>query len=171
MTEKVEVVAYRSTIERYARLLDGAGAAKGTRNRWNESRQFVTYAASSRALALLETRVHSPIGPPKDAVITVIRLALLPTLIRTISAGSLPEGWRDPSNVRHCQIRGSRWYSEHPGEKMLVVPSIIVPAENLYVIRGGIPEAEVVAVEPIEFDPRLWECERSGVGLVYTVRQ
>ena len=133
-----------------------------------ESGQLVTYAASSRALALLETRVHSPIGPPNDAVFAVIHFSLPHVLVRTVSAASLPAGWRDPSDVRHCRIRGSRWYSEHPDEKVLVVPSIIVPTENLYVIRGGIPEAAVVAIEPIEFDPRLWECAHSGVGRVYT---
>ena len=35
MTETADVIAYRSITGKYAKLLDGAGAAKGSRNRWN----------------------------------------------------------------------------------------------------------------------------------------
>jgi RES domain-containing protein len=169
MSATVELVVYRCTQEKHARNFDGAGAAAGTHNRWNGPGQFVTYAASSRALALLESRVHSPAGPPHNAVFCVAEISLSGKQVRTIAAAELPAGWRDPFEVGHCQIRGSSWYTEHPDEKLLIVPSAIVPAENGYVIRGGISEVKVIDVEPIEFDPRLWEFEHIDRGRVDTL--
>jgi RES domain-containing protein len=164
-----ELIVFRSTVEKYCRLLDGAGAAQMRRSRWNEFGQNITYAASSRALALLESRVHCPLGPPKDAVISVIRIALPIQQIGRIELADLPSGWRDPTDVGHCQIRGSRWYRECVNEKLLIVPSVLVPLESIYAIRGGIKEAEVLAIEPLHFDPRLWECERVDKDRVYTL--
>ena len=46
-----------------------------------------------------------------------------------------------------------------------------MPAEDIYVIRGGLPESEAIVtdVEPIVFDPRLWEFTRIDKGVVYTL--
>jgi RES domain-containing protein len=168
MDGPIEFIAFRLTTARYQFILDGAGSAKSTHNRWNRFGQSVTYAASSRALALLEMRVHSAVGPPKDAVISVIRIVLPPEQVGKIEASELPDGWRDPHNVLPCQLRGSRWYTERPEEKLLIAPSAIVPAEAIYVIRGGIDEVQVVNVEPFDFDPRLWESDHIDKDRVYT---
>jgi RES domain-containing protein len=167
----IELVGYRLTSAEFADRLDGEGAALGRRNRWNEVGQRVTYAASSRALALLESRVHSPVGPPFGARISVIRLALPEEQISIINPADLPGGWQDPYETRHCQIRGARWYRECPEEKLLIVPSVLVPAEQVYVIRGGIPEAKIESIEEVEFDPRLWVVARPDEGLVYTLSE
>ena len=169
MDDKLDLVVFRWTTERYATLLNGAGAAKCTHNRWNKYGEYVTYASASRALALLELRVHTAIGPPANSVIAVIRIQLSTTEVSGIAASDLPRDWRNPYDVAPCQTRGSQWYVEQPNKKLLVVPSVVVPSENNYVIRAGIPEVEVVAVERIEFDPRLWESEREDKGRVYTV--
>lgn len=122
MSRQVEILAYRLTSRKYAHLLNGAGAASCKLNRWNQYGQFVTYAASSRALALLEMRVHSAVGPPKDAVITVIRISVEEGQVHRIGAGELPDGWSDPFDVGHCQIRGAHWYAERLDQPVLEVP-------------------------------------------------
>ena len=122
MVGGVELAAYRCAVDKFAQKLDGAGAAKGSRNRWNTAGEAVTYAASSRALALLETRVHSPIGPPHGAVFAVLRISLRAEEVTRIVASELPNNWRDPWDVGHCQVRGSEWYSKGPERKLLIVP-------------------------------------------------
>lgn len=169
MRRQVEIFAYRLTSRKYAHLLDGAGAASCKRNRWNQQGQFVTYAASSRALALLEMRVHSAVGPPKDAVIAVIRIVVEKGRLHRIGVGELPEGWSDPFDVGHCQIRGAQWYNERAEQPVMEVPSAIVPEERIYVIRGGAAEAEIKRTEEFVFDPRLWKVERTDHGRVPTI--
>jgi hypothetical protein len=44
-----------------------------------------------------------------------------------------------------------------------------VPAEQVYVIRGGIPEATLQQVEEVKFDPRLWVVDRPDEGMVLTL--
>ncbi len=73
---------------------------------------------------------------------------------------ALPEGWRHPSYVGHCQIHGELWYDERPDQVLLVVPSAIVAAEINFVIRGLAPQARVKSIEELEFDPRLWDMKR-----------
>jgi hypothetical protein len=52
---------------------------------------------------------------------------------------------------------------------LLIAPSVVVPAENIYVIRGNIAEARVVNVELLDFDPRLWSCDHVDKGRVETL--
>jgi len=161
------LVGYRCTTEKWARVLDGVGASASYRNRWNEHGQNVVYAASSRALAILELRIHAPSGPPASAVISVIRLTIASSQLSWIDTTSLPSDWRN--NVRSCQLRASRWFQQQHEKLTLLVPSTVVPRERNYVIRGSIPEAQVISVEPLDLDLRLWQTYRVDAGKVETL--
>ena len=169
MGEVFEVRVYRLTKRKYGHLLDGVGASKSHRNRWNLHGERVIYASSSRALALLENRVHSPIGPPKDAIISVISIAVTFAEVRTLQPSELTADWRD--NILVCQIRASRWYASEVHKRLLIVPSVIVPQEHNYVIRAGVAGVQVTDIEDVVFDPRLWEHERVDKGRVETLRR
>ncbi|MBS1875510.1 MAG: RES family NAD+ phosphorylase [Acidobacteria bacterium] len=156
MADLVEIVAYRLTKQVHAGKLDGVGAARDSARRWNAQGQFVTYTSSSRALAVLEVRAGLPDGPPEDYVFSVIRVLVQRDRVRRIRAAELPDGWRDPGDVSHCQLRGASWYSDYPEEEVLEVPSVVVPRESNFVIRAGAAGAQVAVVEPFDFDPRLW---------------
>lgn len=141
--------AYGSTLAagRWHSLRDGLAQAAGPRR--------VIYAASSRALAQLEKRVHANgLAPVGQALFSL----KLPT--RLVPANALSKGldpqWRDSESV--SQAFGDQWL-DAGRDLALWVPSFVEPLEHNLIINALHPRlAEVVLVkerDPFEFDPRL----------------
>ncbi|GAB2557613.1 RES family NAD+ phosphorylase [Spirosoma areae] len=147
---------YRVTRQKYEQDLSGNGAAVYG-GRWNEIGQPALYAASSRSLAILETLVHiHQSQPPVDYRIVVLYVPDTVPLT-SITSRELPANWK--ADETYTQQRGSEWLNTNES-LLLRVPSVIVKAEYNYLLNPAqeyFAEVQLVAVEPIEFDPRFFQ--------------
>ena len=119
-----------------------------------QARRLV-YAASSRALAQLEKRVHAngvkPVGLALFSLTMPARLAVP----EAFSLG-LPADWRHDEGA--TQAWGNRWLNE--GRHLAVwVPSFVETAENNLIVNVAHPRSIEIGLvkerDPFEFDPRL----------------
>ena len=138
--------------------LSGRGA-ETTGGRWNEAGLPVTYAATTRALACLETVVHLPAGGlPLNRYLVEIDApdALLAAAVR-LEAAALPAGWDGQPETQASVAVGSAWL-RGGASALLIAPSVIVPEEFNVLINPAHPDsAKVTArkVRPWTYDPRL----------------
>lgn len=147
---------YRVTRQKHARDLSGNGAAS-TGGRWNKIGKPVLYTASSRSLAILETLVHlrQPQPPPDYRVMILYvpdTVALASVMERQLS-----NNWQ--TNEAYTQEIGSQWVVTNEC-LLLRVPSDIIKAEYNYLLNPSqefFSEVQLLAVEPIEFDPRFFQ--------------
>ena len=115
----------------------------------------VIYAASSRALAQLEKRVHANgVAPVNQALFA---LALPPDAdIDNAEALGLAAHWRD--DVVISQRFGDAWLDGGEG-LALRVPSFVEPAEASFLLNPDHPKIGGVTLSvernPFKFDPRL----------------
>lgn len=134
--------------------LDGEGA-RLYGGRWNFVSVPMVYAASNRALALLELLVH--LTPAARMKYVWISLDFDKSLMRRLDERLLPADWAafPPANAtRHL---GTHW-AEEKTSVVLEVPSVIVPQESNYLLNPLHPEFRRVQpgpVEPLEIDVRL----------------
>lgn len=132
-------------------VLSGEGA-RLYGGRWSPPGVGVVYASESRALAVLETLVHlTAEARTMRFVLCAITLPSRPRLKR-FSASALPRSLAASQDV-------GRGWIETGNALALVVPSIIVPQENNYVLDVRHPQFAQVAVrrrEAFSLDDRLW---------------
>lgn len=138
--------------------LSGAGA-KISGGRWNEVGVAIVYAASSRALACLETVVHlNSGGLPLNRYLVEIEVpdeVLAPAEVAT--SGSLPVGWDAEPAGRVSISFGSQW-AQSQRTALLLVPSVIVPEENNLLINPAHPDAKGIKARKVRkwlYDPRM----------------
>lgn len=156
------VVVYRIGLARAASVADQAVGSTLAAGRWHSLRagagadsRRVIYAASTRALAQLEKRVHAnglaPIGQALFSLALPDRLAPARALSRGLHAR-----WRDDESL--SQAFGDAWL-DAGRELAMWVPSFVEPLEHNLIINARHPRlAEVLLVkerDPFEFDPRL----------------
>lgn len=135
------------------------GGAKMMGGRWNRKGTAAIYAASTIALATLETLAH--LG---DSI--AIRNAFLVSITvpksvwaarETTSAASLPATWlAEPPGATSIDF-GDAWLRSNAGA-LLLVPSIIVPEEYNVVINPAHPSAAQITsavTRQYVYDPRL----------------
>ena len=135
---------------------DGFGPARGG-GRWNSRGTYVAYAASSRALAILEVLVHiERTLAPVDYVF--IEATVPDDAIEALARSELPPSWRTeppPSTLREI---GDTWVRS--GRSLaLAVPSAVVPDEVNMLLNPAHPRFTDVRIvglpEPAVLDPRL----------------
>lgn len=148
---------YRLTASRY---VDTAFSGEGTRRvggRWTPPGYRVVHAASSIALAVLETLVHvDPSVMPAHRVIPVDIPEAIP--VTTIEVADLPDDWRrTPPSLSLMEI-GKAWLDA--GETAVMqVPSVIVPEESNYLVNplhADFTQLAMHAPAPFEIDGRLF---------------
>jgi RES domain-containing protein len=146
---------WRLTRAAHARdTLSGRGAAL-VGGRWNSPGVRMVYASTHRSLALLEMLVHVQ----KDTVpadLVFVEIDLPDRLIR--SASPLPAGWDALPWSASARDFGDRWAAEHDALAVLV-PSIVVPAEDNVLINPLHPQAPRLQAhppEPFPLDQRLF---------------
>jgi RES domain-containing protein len=142
------MIVWRLTTAPFADLTgEGARIAGG---RWNSPGRPVLYTALSPALAILETRVHLDL--PFD---------LLPDnyVLVQIDTHDLPfDQIPLPSDPEDCRTNGDLWLDQ-AHTALLQVPSVIAPICHNLLINPRHPDARslaTIAVEPYQFDQRLW---------------
>ena len=156
----MSVVVFRIGLALARTLPDQAHGSTLAAGRWHSLRasagpRRVIYAASSRALAQLEKRVHAngfaPVGQ------ALFRLTLPADVVPAHAQDhGLAADWRASDAV--SQAFGDTWLDEGQG-LALWVPSVVEPAENNLIINAMHPRlAQITWVkerDPFAFDPRL----------------
>jgi RES domain-containing protein len=117
----------------------------------------VAYAASSLSLAVLELLVHvDPADSPDDLI--AIRFELPDDVaVSHLPPAELPKDWRHDVGIAALRSLGARWVQTRQ-TAVLIVPSVIVPAEANVLVNPRHPDAariRAVHQEPFPLDPRL----------------
>lgn len=135
-------------------LSGGGGAATG--GRWNEKGVPALYAASSVALACLETLVHMNQGGLPIARY-LVELEVPQEVADSGLRLDLPPDWNAlPTSFAAAQA-GTAWLKAR-SSLLLYVPSVIVPMESNVLLNPAHPDlARVKAVNhgPFRYDGRL----------------
>jgi RES domain-containing protein len=135
---------------------DGVGPARGG-GRWNSRGTYVAYAATSRALAVLEILVHvDRAHAPDDYVF--IEAELPEDATETVDAAALPVGWRAEPPPAALRAIGDAW--ARSGRSLaLRVPSAVVVEEWNVIVNPSHPRFDELRIVgrpvPVVLDPRL----------------
>ncbi len=119
----------------------------------------VTYAASSRALACLETLVHLNTSDlPLNRYLVAIDVPSEVWAAATVETpASLPVGWDAEPPGRVSLDYGMAWLKAK-ASALLVVPSVIVPEERNILINPAHADCSRITARKIRkwlYDPRL----------------
>ena len=118
----------------------------------------VVYAASSRALAQLEKRVHANGVPPVRQALIRLEMPMAATVLDAVIDLTLQTPkWREDEG--YTQGIGIQWLNSR-ASLGLWVPSIVEPQERNLLINPAHPQYSsitvVAEVLDFEFDPRLF---------------
>lgn len=143
---------FRITTEKWAGVLQSSGRAA----RWNSNGIFITYSASSRALACLEMLVHLN----GEALSNPFKITII-DIPEGISMEQVPKFYNDDwvafENYHYTQAIGDEW-SKSGRTAILKVPSAIIKNDFNYLINpfhADFAQLEVAEIEEFQFDLRL----------------
>ncbi len=116
----------------------------------------MVYTAGSQALAVLELLVHL-----EDSELLqhyrLIPVTFDESLIKVLNLKTLPPNWNRRPTPASVRAIGDAWVAA--GESaVLQIPSVVVPAENNYLLNPAHPDFAKVSIgkpQPYRFDPRL----------------
>ena len=149
--------AWRLTKAKYAgSALSGVGSALRA-GRWHARGRPVVYAASSAALALLETLVHVDRAELLRAEYVAVPVRVPAGLVERLAPGELPADWRAWPHPASTRALGTAWF-DGGRSAALVVPSVVVPHEWDVLLNPTHPDFGLVEVgepEPFPVDARL----------------
>jgi len=152
------MIVYRLSAQAYSNDLTGYGAEKSG-GRWNGPGFAVVYTASSRALAVVEIAVHTPLGIiPLNYFLTTIEFPDNASMTRIAIAG-LPKNWNRNPFIKDTQQIGNDFIINNT-HLILQVPSASVPGDYNYLINPRHPDFKNVSIintEAFEFDARLFK--------------
>jgi RES domain-containing protein len=157
---------YRVLRQSYARNpFDGEGAYLYG-GRWSSPGVRLSYTSEYQSLAMLEYFVHlDKDDPPEDLVLAIAEIADDVSRER-VQASDLPANWRDAAAPPELSEIGDR-FAQKGEHCLLLVPSVLAPAENNWLINPGHPDyRRIVAldIEPLSYDPRMFGKARGRRG-------
>jgi RES domain-containing protein len=138
--------------------LTGKGA-EVTGGRWNQKGTAMLYAATSRALACLETFVHlNSGGLPLNRYLVAIEIEDdIWNAARNETVATLPVGWdAEPASLTSIDL-GTAW-AKASTSLLLLVPSVIVPDEANILLNTRHPDAAKLKARKVRkwlYDPRM----------------
>lgn len=149
--------------KRYARApFDGEGAYRYG-GRWSSPGVRLSYTSEHQSLALLEYFVHlDKDDPPADLVMAV---AEVPDDLgrERVEPKKLPANWRDPAAPPELARIGDE-FVERGENCLLLVPSVIAPNENNWLLNPGHPDFRRIKArktETLAYDPRMFPAKRA----------
>jgi RES domain-containing protein len=152
------MIVYRHCAQAWSKDLSGYGAEKSG-GRWNSPGIAVLYTAASRALAVVEIAVHTPLGIiPLNYFLTSIEFPN-DTSITKVEFGDLPKNWNKNPFIKDTQQVGDDFIKKNT-HLVLQVPSASVPGDFNYLINPRHPDfknVRIVKAEPFEFDLSLFK--------------
>jgi RES domain-containing protein len=136
----------------------GAGA-RATGGRWNRPGTALLYAATSRALACLETVVHlSDAGLPLNRYLVEIEVPAAEWAVRDTFDRASFVGWDAQPAGRVSLDWGTGW-AAGGGALLAEVPSAIVPEESNVLVNPAHPGMAAIQVRKVRrwlYDARLF---------------
>jgi len=146
----------------YARTpFNGEGAFRYG-GRWSSPGTRLSYASEHQSLAMLEYFVHLDVGdPPGDLVLAVAEVADDFARER-VESNNLPAHWRESAAPPELARLGDE-FARRGENCLLVVPSVLAPNENNWLINPEHPDYKRMIVrelEPLSYDPRMFRKQR-----------
>ncbi len=158
---------YRVLRNAYAQApFDGEGAYRYG-GRWSSPGTRLSYASAGQSLAMLEYFVHLDAGdPPRDLALAIADIPdELPR--ERIDKKGLPSNWRTTPAPPELKTFGDD-FVRRGGCGLLIVPSAVAPYEENWLLNpqhADFKEITVHAVEPLDYDARLFPRERRKHGM------
>jgi RES domain-containing protein len=154
---------YRILRRTYARSpFDGEGAYRYG-GRWSSPGIRLSYASEHQSLAMLEYFVHlDKDDPPGDLVLAI---AEIPDDLNReqLEVNDLSVNWREAAPPPELARFGDE-FAQNGEHCLLLVPSVLVPNENNYLINPAHPDYKRIVVrelEPLSYDSRMFGAPRS----------
>jgi RES domain-containing protein len=149
---------YRVLRRKYAGApFDGEGAYRYA-GRWSSPGVRLSYTSEHQSLAMLEYFVHlDKDDPPADLVLAI---ADIPDDLQhtRVFARDLPATWRDAAAPPALTRFGDE-FAEQGNHCLLLLPSVLAPAENNCLINPTHPDYKKMSfleLEPLNYDPRMF---------------
>ena len=154
---------YRVLRKTYARTaFDGEGAYRYG-GRWSSPGTRLSYTSEHQSLAMLEYFVHLDVDDaPGDLVLAVAEIP--DDLARErVEISNLPANWRESAAPPELARLGDE-FAQRGENCFLLVPSVLAPNENNWLINPAHPDYKRIVVrevEPLNYDPRMFRKQRS----------
>ena len=154
---------YRVLRKIFARTpFDGEGAYRYG-GRWSSPGTRLSYTSEHQSLAMLEYFVHLDVDdPPADLVLAIAEVPADLTRER-VAASQLPPNWRESVAPPELARLGDE-FTHREENCLLLVPSVLAPGENNWLINPAHPDYKKVVTrgaEPLTYDPRMFRKQRS----------
>ena len=153
------LTAWRLVRDEYGTsALSGIGSALRA-GRWHLIGRPMVYAATSPALALLETMANVDRQRLIESRYVVVRVRVPLNLVEYLDESELPGDWQAWPHAASARRVGTRWFEERRSAAM-VVPSAVVPHDTNVLLNPQHPEwrrVEVGEPEPFPVDLRVYE--------------
>lgn len=150
---------WRLCKERYAAQAFNGLGAKLYGGRWNEPGSSVVYTADSLALAVLETFAHLDSDLAPDDYVAIAAEVPARISVKRLRPEALPHDWRNYPAPETLRRFGEDWL--RAGKTVvLIVPSVIVPLEENWLLNPAHPDFSRIVIHPptdFSFDSRLWK--------------
>lgn len=150
------ISAFRIVKKKWSASAFDGEAAKYYPGRWNSRGTRMIYTASSRALAMLEVLVHVDSEDLIREHYSIFQVEFPDTCLRELGT-PLPRDWKANPAPSSTKSIGDDW-GVRKTSLVLAVPSVIVPAEHLYLINPDHADFAKMVVgleQAVDFDPRL----------------
>ena len=148
--------AYRLVKARHATEAFNGEGARLYGGRWNAVGTPMVYAAQSRALAAMETLVHTS-GAYRRIQYVIYEIDIPDRFAHTLDRNDLPPDWQSLSPPASLQAIGSAWQASRQSTALLV-PSVMIREEYCILLNPEHPDTRAIQVHypmPFEFDGRL----------------
>ncbi|MBA3828117.1 MAG: RES family NAD+ phosphorylase [Taibaiella sp.] len=145
---------YRICKTKFLKDLSGRGAALYG-GRWNNIDTYIVYTAQSRALALLETMVHTVRFITGEQSIATLHIP--ENSIEVVSEKQLPIDWNNYPPPDYIKTIGDDFIRRNT-HLILKVPSALMPEEHNYLINPlhkDFKKIAIVSERVISVDERL----------------
>jgi RES domain-containing protein len=154
---------YRVLRKTYARTpFDGEGAYRYG-GRWSSPGTRLSYASEHQSLAMVEYFVHLDVDDsPGDLVLAVAEVP--DDLARErVETSDLTANWRESAAPPRLARLGDE-FVQRGENRLLLVPSVLAPNENNWLINPAHTDNKRIVVrevEPLNYDPRMFRKQRS----------
>ena len=148
--------AYRLVKAKHAAEAFTGEGARVYGGRWNSVGTPMVYAAQSRALAAMETLVHTS-GSGRRLDYVMFEIDIPDLLLQNVDHASLPGDWQSLVPPASLQVIGSEWQASM-ASAVLLVPSVLIQQESCVLLNPEHADtAQIMIHYPVDFafDERL----------------
>jgi RES domain-containing protein len=150
------ISAWRIVKRKRAKAAFSGEGARLYGGRWNNPGVAMVYTAGAQSLAALEIVAHLGSTELLERYV-VFEVKLDESAIVVVDDSQLPRNWRADPPPAKVRAIGDAWAAAR-ASVVLQVPSVIVPAENNYLLNPRHPGFSRLLIGkpfPFRFDPRL----------------